>query len=141
MIANELAYIAGLIDGEGTITIKKRLPSQQTAKAVNTSYSGEIQVEMTHEPTIRRLKEIFGKGNIRTRDRGHKPLWTWKVSDAAAREVAWELLPYLRIKQRQAELVIALPVWPRGRGAVPEELVTLKEHMKQEINALNKVGV
>ena len=137
-----MAYAAGIMDGEGCLTIKQRSASQQTGSALSTSYSGEVTVEMTDETTIRFLHELFGVGSIRSRQRvaQNKPVYVWRVTDAAARKVCWDILPYLRIKQRQAELIITLPVWPQGKGPVPEEVVTMKATMLTEMRSLNRVG-
>jgi hypothetical protein len=139
MIDADLIYAAGIIDGEGNVSL---ITQAVRDKRKTLSYIGIVQVEMSDEPTIQFLRDLFGVGYVCTYPRNpkHKQLWRWVAKSASARKVCWDLLPYLRIKQRQAELVITLPVWKQGQGAVPAEVVATKATMLAEMRSLNQTG-
>ena len=144
----ELAYIAGLLDGEGCLDLFRRRPDQPHRA---TTYNPRIQVGMTDQPTIAYLHAVFG-GTFtqRTiRNPRHKPQWTWTVVCGRALLVLAHLLPYLRIKRRQAEILLAFgslkwrPGPAKGSRAsrpIPLELRVQRDVLYEELAALNKRG-
>ena len=94
----DLAYIAGLLDGEGSI---------QIAIAGNrTTYYPRISISNQHQPTIRWLKDMFG-GHISSdsRSRGfrkNRATLTWSLTGHPALKIVELLRPFLRIKRTQA---------------------------------------
>jgi hypothetical protein len=88
----DIAYLAGIIDGEGSIGMSSG--GAGIRRFV-------IEVKMTDEMTIRLLHAAFG-GNVITRTPANplwKPLWRWRVTGTAARQAYQQLCPYLRIKR------------------------------------------
>jgi hypothetical protein len=107
MDTHVLAYLAGIVDGEGYIGIKR------TAKpngSISPRYCERIQVRMVNEEAIRLLTDTLG-GNYyaesMTQRRG-RPLFCWQASDAQAAGILRALLPYLRIKKGNAVAALAL---------------------------------
>lgn len=93
-----LAYIAGIIDGEGCIMI-------------HSTNLVRVSVKNTNEWLVKFLKMNFGGclvyskhswGNLRS-----KPIWNWAVDSKKASEFLQLILPYLQIKRPQAELAIS----------------------------------
>jgi len=104
-----LAYLAGLIDGEGYVGIKRsRAYSCQGRKTK--SYHARIQVRMVDREGVVLLAETFG-GHLFT-EKPHcnngRPLHCWSTSDRQAELALTALLPYLRVKRRQAKKVLVL---------------------------------
>ena len=93
----DLAYTAGFFDGEGNITIAK----------MRSCYAMSIRIVNTDPVALEYVNGIFG-GTLAKRDsrRGNRPLYTLNWCSKSARDVLLLLLPYLRIKRRQAELAI-----------------------------------
>jgi hypothetical protein len=96
-----LAYVAGLVDGEGSIVIgcshrANRLPNHW------------LQVGITNidKELIDWLLNTFG-GHLS--DYSHRPrhCWVWRVMGNEAKQFLQSILPYLRIKKKQAEIAIA----------------------------------
>jgi len=88
-----LPYIAGIIDGEGCITISKR---------------GQpiLRLSMYDRKPLDIMSNIFG-GNVTLINRtDHKPVWQLTYTSQSAVDVAEALSPYLVTKQPQAELII-----------------------------------
>lgn len=108
MIGDEkdLAYFAGFVDGEGYIGIKKYIRNKKYAPM----YSERISVGGLCERAIKSFNDLV-QGYIYY----HKPnkkspngFWTWEVTEDNARRFLTMILPYLRIKQLEAKIVLAL---------------------------------
>lgn len=97
----ELAWAAGIIEGEGTLHATGRR-------------NVVVAVVMTDEDVLRRLREVLGVGSITgpyLRREGTKPQWHWTVS--CARHVAavvMTLYPLLHERRREQARAV-LEVW------------------------------
>jgi len=106
-MANELdyAYAAGLIDGEGCIGVyNQTCPTTKTRRR----YILTLRVSMSNWESPLWMKNTFG-GNYRSYTNlgyGKKVMYTWSMSTKIAGEFLKRILPYLKVKQRQAELAI-----------------------------------
>ena len=132
-----LAYTAGIIDGEGCITIcvtngnnGKTFPYAIT-EVVNTNYD-----------LIVWLNSTFG-GSVRTRDPGGicKLTHIWELSGRMCLEFLTAILPYLKLKSKQAEIVINFQQ-RRGEGhhiRMPSEILKDSINIKN-IRVLNHTG-
>jgi hypothetical protein len=145
-----LAYLAGLIDGEGYIGIKK----SHRPDAVSAIYHERIQVRMVHEGAIALLARTLG-GNYYL-EKAHatngRPLYCWQASDALAARILAAVLPHLIVKRDSALNVLALrtskedPLARRRGGPVSKRLmdpaiVAAREALYLHGKALNRVGV
>lgn len=103
-----IAYLAGLVDGEGYVGIKK---SSTRLDCVNPQYHERIQIRMVDEPAIKLFQKVFG-GNYYKETASSKyskrPLYCYQASDKLASKILKTLLPYLTIKRRQAILILKL---------------------------------
>ena len=105
-----VAYLAGLIDGEGYIGIKRsaayRCQGRQTR-----GYAARIQCRMVEPAALELLDRLFGGHLYRERvsiNRVRRPLICWSVSNAQAEAAIRALAPYLRIKRNVAATVLRL---------------------------------
>jgi len=108
MKETDKAYIAGLLDGEAYIGIKK-----STAKRngrINPAYQERIQVRMVDEPAIKFLTESLGGNYYQEKPsaKNGRPLYCFQASDKQAIKILKTVLPYLRVKKEVAEIVIEL---------------------------------
>jgi hypothetical protein len=105
----DLAYLAGIVDGEGYVGIKKSRAYQCQGR-VTPGYHARIQVRMVDEPTIAFLGETLGGWCFleRAQTQGRRTLYCYQASDLAAATALERLLPYLRVKRENAETVLAL---------------------------------
>ena len=100
----ELAYIAGIVDGEGSIGIQSRSPKYSRAFAIR------LSIIMTTSQPGRLCHEVFG-GNFCAENRvtvTGKPIYRWVIYCTKAAVVLQQLIPYLRVKKAVAEDCIAL---------------------------------
>lgn len=106
-----LAYLAGAIDSDGSIGIKRSTYHIRVRKdAVNATYSERILLKQVtpHIPEL--LRECFG-GSFQTQKASTedgKPLYSYACTDKNAAIACELMLPYLRIKKPQAQLVLEL---------------------------------
>lgn len=100
----ELAYLAGIIDGEGCITINLRHP--RDGRSIR--HDLNVQCNMQNQKAILLLGQIFGGlKNYRVKDKkSNKIVYEWRVSNRKAYECLKQLFPYLRVKKEQALLGI-----------------------------------
>lgn len=110
MVDTELAYIAGIIDGEGTISVGIRNPNPKM-RELRPQLVLQVAVVMTDESIISWLKQVTGIGNlykqIKTNPK-HKNIFHWRPSIKDSAKLLIQILPYLIVKKRQAELFIEL---------------------------------
>lgn len=134
----DLAWAAGIIDGEGCIRIQRR------RKGPGFDYRLDVGVEMCHIGTIDRLFQIFVRGSTRMGTTkspltNHHQLYCWKVVGHDAANVLRCVLPYLLTKRERAEL--ALEFMDRfspqpGGKRTPEPVVRLRESFYQRMTEL-----
>jgi len=129
----ELAYIAGLFDGEGCIHIEKRHPSLKQ-RTVNPQYI--LQIAITNGDILA-LQWIQGElgcklklQNPKLIREGYKPTWKWYASAKEAYRVLIILLPFLRIKDKEAKEAIAFQEFlsksSKGYGGKPKPQCELR---------------
>ena len=92
-------YLAGLIDGEGCIEIKR---SYSTVHA-------RISFGNTNKRIVYLIKNITGIGSISPRPpktAKHSKSWHWHAQSDGAHGLIEQISPFLKVKQRQAESAI-----------------------------------
>ncbi len=127
MKKTDLAYTAGIIDGEGCIYIHKRVTPENRSRV---RYSLLIKVSSTDEWLIEWLHFAWG-GAIGThseksrRLKNWSPAWQWTLQTKQAYEFLKLILPYLQLKKPQAELALKFQERKRkggGSGSTLEKL-------------------
>lgn len=126
MLETNKAYIAGIIDGEGSIMLSKFHKNQYPSPCVSVA-STDIELLLW-------LKDTFGKGKIIKKKNynkiKHKDSFTYKVTYNDAIELLKDIEPYLIIpkKKLRAKLIIEKykQVTPRN-GRYSKEMKELKE--------------
>lgn len=105
MTETDLAYLAGLLDGEGTIGYRPQADGR-----VNI----ELGVCMTEPAPIYWAHQATGRGNVyrrttRERRTDRRDAWFWKVcrvSDIA--EILTAVRPYMRVKHHEATAMLVV---------------------------------
>jgi hypothetical protein len=149
-----LAYAAGIMDGEGTIGVTEISPDGtwresggRRRRRVSPSFRAYVAVVMSDLTIPLWLKSQFGGYlySYEPRQPQHKPPHRWCKQGSDAAEFCRVISPYLRLKQRQAELLIefwdarANVVNPRAKGLSPEE-IDRRRAVVIQFNALNRRG-
>jgi len=131
MTDTEKAYIAGIIDGEGSIMLTKFHNNQYPAPCVSIS---STTIEL-----LQWIKEKTKVGTIKSKKNynkiNHKDSYTYIVKYDNAIELLKQIQPYLiiEIKKKRAELILTKykKVTPRN-GRYNEEMKANKERFYEE---------
>lgn len=133
----DLAYIAGLVDGEGCISLE---PPKKLRQGKFQSGRARIIVSMTTPDVLRWLKENCGGTFYERKKRAvnQQPIFTWCLSGATVGHLLADLLPHMRVKHEQAKNAIEFlavmkpPQW-RLTDDYRERLIELVER-NHELN-------
>ena len=129
----DAAYIAGLVDGEGTITLVRKHKNENRQLALSISNTEYALLEFT--------QQAVGRGKItrkRTSKSHHTASYTYAIYNRQSLELIRQLLPYLRFyKAKRAELILQqyLPLTPRN-GKYSSQLKQRRLAFEQKILAI-----
>jgi hypothetical protein len=139
-VAGDYSYLAGLIDGDGSILIVWR-GKNRTAGDRRRRTGFQVTVKIGGAPDhLRRLSSEFQVGGlwIRKRD-GYRHLAEWTITGSQARQVLICVLPHVRHKQPQAVLALSMSQ-PRTRWGATAELRAQQIRCWTEMRLLNTAG-
>ena len=117
------AYLAGIIDGEGCITVLT------------------VAVVMNDKEAVQMLYDAFGgclffvkRGNAKWHDS-----WRWAVKQRKAAVALEAFLPYLRVKDRQAQIALEfISSFTHIGGRATAEQREKQSLLHRQISALNQ---
>ena len=137
----ELAYAAGIIDGEGSISLTwnaSRLVKDGSRPS--TAPMLYLQMSNTHRGVLDWFVQTFGVGTIivayRPKRPTHRTAYGWRVRNRGACAVLEMLLPYLIIKRPQAELGIRAHKLSR-KQKIGEDAMAERSLLREQMLALN----
>jgi hypothetical protein len=146
MSKTELAYFAGIIDGEGTISVSKNHNSGYNG------YSVVFRVYNTNKEVLNWIKNKtnmdgvklspVSKGSSTWNRPNIKPLWKWQTHANGMREILPLVIPYMIIKKRIAELTLEF----LSLSKQPSSMINKKDQIKRnniylKLRKLNKRGL
>ena len=111
----QLAYLAGLFDGEGCVQRKQYWDSKRKNRPRRYKvWRITLEMSMTDEPVIRWTHKILKVGvvtlNIKNKSPSskphHKDQWRWRCCHRDALKVANLLFPYARVKRKKLQQII-----------------------------------
>lgn len=143
------AYMAGLVDGEGTISVKsesKTRPYTGYLTICNTNYDVMLIFEQEFGGKVRKRNWSSSQKNI---SQNWKPCYEWQLSKHQAAKVVQILLPYIKIKKRQGILLLRLDkikqrynrAYKRWHPEIGERCNRIYAKIKDECKKLNKRGL
>ncbi|MGH2490440.1 MAG: LAGLIDADG family homing endonuclease, partial [Candidatus Limnocylindria bacterium] len=103
--ATTLAYLAGVIDGEGCIAIRR---TKRSGSMKSTRYAAVITVGNTSRGLIESLRAAFSAGCVTYRypTKTKRGAYLWNVQSHVARDVLRAVYPYLIVKREQATVLM-----------------------------------
>lgn len=125
----DAAYIAGIVDGEGTITLSRLHRNEQRRIVVSVSNNEQGLLEY--------IQRVVGAGRIsnkRTYGEKHAPSFHYQISSRQALDLLRQITPYLHTyKAVRARLALDnyLAVTPRN-GKYTPELLALRDAFERE---------
>jgi hypothetical protein len=146
MNKEKFIYLAGIVDGEGHITIARHKTDKYwksdgtigLRKKTNVMYQNVLGVRNTDLRLMDWLKETFGgnyyKDNRKTRPEKWKISYCWhSTSNEKTELILLGILPYLILKREQAKIVLE-----NIRLGIPNP--EKREQLFVKVKALNKRG-
>lgn len=135
-IDTELAYLAGIIDGEGCFYIQRPGGKSHTLR---------LFVMNTFKPLIDYLYKTYGGFQYSRKKEGStwKIRHEWFVDRANLDELLPLLRPYLINKKEHLEIAIEFrKTFPKVRNyhRIPDKFVAIREDCHRRIKILNKKG-
>ena len=145
----ELAYLAGIIDGEGCVTITAHQNKYESSKSVSPSFVAHVSVANTDVRLMDWLTSRLG-GWVGLKRRNYpcsrqKPVYTWQLTSDRARAMLRIVRPYLVLKGAQADIVMAtdrylMPKKSCFKRRIPSELLQKRAIVVAQIRKLNRRG-
>src|SRR3990167_6345123 len=132
MSNTEKAYLAGLIDGEGSIMLQIR-----KGKVISTILS----ITNTDMDMLNWVKNTTGVGNINKQyDETEKrsASWFWRANGGAGEDILKQIFPFLITKKVQANLAIETQERLRNPALKADRL--WQEEYRLKMKDLNKRG-
>lgn len=131
----DIAYLAGFVDGEGSITIFRSGRRDHL----------RFDIYNTNEAVLLWISHTFG-GRVHRVGRPSKENWkqefSWQTGHQQAAAILRACLPYLKVKRLQAEVFIAYAATSEGRRGkpIPENTAIQRAAFGSKIRALNSRG-
>lgn len=144
MSETEKSYLAGIIDGEGSISINFRNPNK-ASREVGMGLTIQLTVCMSHEETIRWISKITGTEEKVYVDspkkvEHYKQTYTWRPTIAQAYDIIEQCIPYMITKHRNAEIFLEL-VSIRRKSTRTERNWERQFDLATENRLINRRGV
>ena len=107
----DIAYIAGLFDGEGTVSYKKYPKKRKGVKKDYITWNIRLEISMTDKNIIELVHETLMCGSVAKKppskgQMGRKMQYRWRCSHRDALHVCKLLWPHTVVKLHQIEQII-----------------------------------
>jgi LAGLIDADG-like domain len=131
LTATDAAYLAGIIDGEGSVILYMR----RDVVALR------VTVANTSRPLLERIQAATGIGDVhqqRAESATHRASFSWRCNAEAAESLLAQLRPFLFLKTAQADLAFAT----QARLRDPAQKADRSWHLLacEQMRALNRRG-
>lgn len=138
-----LAYLAGLLDGEGCVRIGKDQRKNKLHRRKNPSYFLDVRIEMVNAYFLKDYAKKFG-GCIYQRKRigKHGESVMWLLYGKKASEFLSLVLPYLNVKKEEAKKAIEFQsmIGARNTKALTRLQIQLREYYFNLLKSLKVVN-
>ena len=102
----DIAYIAGLFDGEGHVDYNQRW--EKRTKGTYKVWRVHCEIAMTDRYVLEWVHEVLELGTVRPKKvpKGKKPQWRWRCSFREALQFAKLIWPHVQIKLHKIEQIL-----------------------------------
>jgi hypothetical protein len=132
----DLAYFAGLFDGEGYIGIRR---VSRTGWHGNGTYALQLTIANTIRSPLDEAQAIW-HGKVVKGQGTNRPCFHWHLHGRMAAAFLQDILPYLRIKRQQAEVALEYQgrIKSTSRTPITEEEMMVREQCMQRLKDMKK---
>ena len=105
---SNIAYIAGLFDGEGSVSYKQYMRKRKGKSKAYPTWQIRLEIAMTDESLLIWLHEVLGVGTVGPRKvkPGRKKQWRWRCSHRDAYFVSLLIWPWSHTKLAKIQQII-----------------------------------
>jgi hypothetical protein len=140
----DLAYMAGIVDGEGCFWIGK-IPKKVGDGYVGEHYRGLLKIDNTDSKLPEWIDEVFsGTASARCRSTSsrkfEREIFTWNATGDRLLDLCEQILPYLVIKKAHCENMIKFRKSYQGitsGKAIPEDILQMRQECLEVSRKLN----
>jgi hypothetical protein len=135
----EISYLAGLFDGEGSISIIHQLSRPRRNRHYHVL---QVNITNTHEGVLRTVRDAVGFGlfrakSVRGKHSNCKTVFEWNARSDQARRFLELVLPFLIIKKARADLALEF----QGRISRCSTAINCEQHWKSDYcDAMRKLN-
>uniref|UniRef100_A0A6M3J686 Putative homing endonuclease n=1 Tax=viral metagenome TaxID=1070528 RepID=A0A6M3J686_9ZZZZ len=138
---NDAAYIAGFVDGEGSICFHRNHKNDSKT----TTYSPRLRITNTNKDVLDWIAVVIGLGKVRSQKlyaNNTKPVYEWYASGRYSIAVLKQLIPFLKVKKLQAETCVSygLTLQKSGRLRLAQEVIDEREILRNNVVSLNRTS-
>ena len=139
--AEDWVYLAGIVDGEGSIMIIRRSAS---GRRVTPFHHLRLTIGNTSGALANWMNRFGGRVQWRQQPQSVRPFWQWALDEDRAAKLIRRLGPHLVIKRAQAWLALEFQAQKSNLQstyrAVPESELALREGFYLAMRELNRKG-
>lgn len=137
-------YLAGLLDADGSFSIILNTSIQKKFGRPNPQWHETVALKQVTAIGTKLLKQTFGGCTYPEKPSmaGGKPLFCWRANDRTGAKACERLIPFLRIKKRQARLLLLLSVRKAANGnkRLSVREVAARQRLRNQVRKLNSTG-
>jgi hypothetical protein len=145
MKETDAAYLAGFIDGEGSIGLR----TSHSKDNRTPSYVPRLRITNTNYEVLKWVEVTTGMGMVRKvkpASTSNYQAYEWYVSGSKMKWLLEELIPHLKIKRYQAEIVLEFlkTVQPSENGGfkkLPSNVIEIRNHLRLKLDEQRNVGL
>ncbi len=142
--STDLAYMAGLVDGEGCFFMAK-IPKKVGDGYISEHYRGLLKIDNTDKRLLDWIDNTFsGTSSARCRSTSsrkfEREVFTWVATGDRLLDLCEQILPYLVIKKEQCEIMIKFRKTytnKLGSNKLSDESIIIRQECLESIRKLN----
>lgn len=141
MRKTDLAYFAGIFDGEGCIFLSPQNNALKNHHQQHLTFTMRAQIVSTNEWICQQFRFSFGGViSIDRQEGNHKIAYRWVITAKNAMNFLTALMPYLNLKRPQATLAIQFQQHKIRGGRKTKNYLDFETDFKKEFSRLNYRG-
>jgi hypothetical protein len=131
----KLAYLAGILEGEGCFTI---------IRGEGNSFASVVSIMMCHRSILDEVVSMFGGTIIERKQANGRTILMWRVKGQAAADLCRSIAPYVAFRHEELELLRNLQnttnLWAKrgGRDGIPAHVTAKRVAWKQRIHEIHR---
>jgi len=145
------AYIAGFLDGEGSVSIQKTKIYKHRNEN-NPYFSTVISIGQSNKTVLEWIQSMYGGSICVEKESGRRklPFYRWRIANRDIEKFLTDVKPYVQLKNKHIELVLLMRAhiakWysfvkgRHGKDSMPKEIIEYRNNLWLQLRGLNSKG-